>query len=246
MLNLNRTTQDIVWTRVKCIAQFENLPSEKWYKWFKWLRPLSRLRFRASGKWSVSGTSGLARPSCPAPWGPLPRAHGPAGQAQGSRTRAREQAQGCGVGAGQQQPVQTMAPDILSYGRTRRAIGPHRPPVTARYLHPCAVALPSAPDRPAPSRRLPGALPDCPACTRGCPAAAALAAHPAPQPAAARCPPAPARLPSVPPATGRKPGSGDRDSSPPYTTCPVRKFYQKIIQAVFVLGPPPAENTPPK
>ena len=48
---------------------------------------------------------------------PQPRIHGAAGQAQGSRTRAREQAhaqaQRCGVGAA----GPSMAPDILSYGR---------------------------------------------------------------------------------------------------------------------------------
>lgn len=80
-------------------------------------------------------------PAVPAPWGPPPRTHGPAGQAQeqghGNRPKRRPR----GVEKGQ--PFPSMAPDIPSYGRRpplpsdlgRPAASPVAPPVTTRHRH---------------------------------------------------------------------------------------------------------------
>jgi hypothetical protein len=71
-----------------------------------------------------------------------------------------------------------------------------------------------------------------------------------PATAAAPAPPAPG-APFVPPATGRKGKPRDGTQAPPIALCPVRKFFQKIIQSVFVPGKsrrktPPCLLSPPK
>jgi len=105
-------------------------------------------------------------------------------------------------------------------------------------LWPCS-AWPGCP-APTAQRPLPCTLLPC------CPAQRPSAQRPAPvRPAPPGVPPPRPGVPFVPPATGREPGSGGRDSSPPYTICPVRKFLSKNHSVGFCPKKTPGRKHPP-